>query len=118
MEVAMQRPTTHSLGLYASAMLEEARRTIRDAPKGAQSDTLAGQAWAIGFLAGIRAVPQDVALADLCDAAAALGWNDPPEEALNKVLVSFNQGLRQGWRHVLRYEKCSGDAVRTGPCLT
>jgi putative DNA primase/helicase len=102
------RPVRPAAGLspYAEAALDNACRRIVAAPCGEQEQTLNSEAFAIGTLAGARAIPSDFARRALLWAAGQMTSFDPrrpwhPRELENKIDHAFGDGRShpRGDRH-------------------
>jgi len=94
-----ERPVRPATGLspYAEAALDSACHRIIDVPNGEQRDTLNGEAFAIGTLAGAGAIPADFAYRALMWAARQLPSYDPHRpwragELEDKVKRAFEDG--------------------------
>lgn len=97
-DVQQARPAI-GLSPYADAALDSACRRIIAAPAGEQEMTMNGEAFAIGTLSGVGAIPADLARKALVWAARQISNHDsrrPWREAEieRKVQRAFSDGLR------------------------
>jgi Bifunctional DNA primase/polymerase, N-terminal len=94
------RPPTGEISPYGAAAINDAVRTIYNAPEGQQSTTLNRESFGIGGLVGAGVMPERVALDALLQAAFAMPTYDrrrPWQRAdlERSVKTSFSAGIRE-----------------------